>query len=290
MHQHQHPAEVVSAVQQSSVAQAIDAAPEALRGPLVTATLASIASALEVLLVAGASPARVAAACSGHQLVPGGDRRKTRQSGPGFRGGRFLDERKQRCEGCEASGLSGGAAANPPGHARLALAPAGRAGDGPVGRAEGRRRTPASRNSRTSPRPARSSGSVGVRPCRRACSRAARVMSRSSRCARSVRSGAGGTTIRQQPGTRRSPIRWASPRARCRSYRSQFSTTTVSVSRSPRRITGGVAERTRRRAWPGGKADALAVTGLEETSGMGWVSSRVGTPPLDRNAPCRRGS
>jgi hypothetical protein len=54
----------VAAVQQGNAAQAIDAVPRSLRGPLVAAIHASFASTLDVLLVVSAGLALAGAVCS----------------------------------------------------------------------------------------------------------------------------------------------------------------------------------------------------------------------------------
>jgi EmrB/QacA subfamily drug resistance transporter len=65
-----HLPRVVSAIQQGNAAQAINAAPDSLREPLVAAIHASFASALDVLLVVSAVLAFVGAACSAVLIRP----------------------------------------------------------------------------------------------------------------------------------------------------------------------------------------------------------------------------
>jgi hypothetical protein len=94
----------------------------------------------------------------------------------------------------------------------------GRLGREPTGRADDvrerpalahRRRTRRSGSSRTMPHLARSCEPPGARWPPRARWRAATVSCRSSRYARTGRTGAGETTILRWPGTRRSRSRWA---------------------------------------------------------------------------------
>src|ERR1700677_3298794 len=68
---HEHLSRVVAAVQQGNAAQAIDAVPKSLRGPLVAAIHSSFAATLDVLLVVSAVLALVGAVCAVILIGPG---------------------------------------------------------------------------------------------------------------------------------------------------------------------------------------------------------------------------
>ncbi len=61
---HEHLPRVVAAVQQGNAAEAINAVPKSLRGPLVAAIHSSFASTLDVLLVVSAVLALAGAVCA----------------------------------------------------------------------------------------------------------------------------------------------------------------------------------------------------------------------------------
>jgi len=95
------------------------------------------------------------------------------------------------------------------------LAPAGRAGGAEAGQARDRQSPPRSCSSRTSPRPARSSGRSDVRLWPHGDLHAGREMNRSSRHAHSARNAAGGTTSHRRQGIRHIRDRSAALRDRC---------------------------------------------------------------------------
>ena len=106
--------------------------------------------------------------------------------------------------------VSAGAPASQRGRGRLGREPTGRADDVRERPALAhRRRARRSGSSRTMPHLARSCGPPGARWPPRARWRAGTVSCRSSRYARTGRTGAGETTILRWPGTRRSRSRWA---------------------------------------------------------------------------------
>jgi hypothetical protein len=119
--------------------------------------------------------------------------------------------------------VSAGALASQRVRGRLGREPAGRTDDARERPALAhRRRARRSGSSRTMPHPARSCGPPGARWPPRARWRAATVSCRSSRHARTGRTGAGETTILRWPRSRRSRSRWAAWLCRLRATCSRW--------------------------------------------------------------------